>query len=226
MKRFHAGVALLLSLLWEVRWAVGGALPCDSRGSPRGVRHRSRPGAERLAERSCSPHPAGRRAREVVYFAVNACAGAGLAPQAVRGQECGGAAGPGWAGRDPARLRCHGRSPCPGSCCWSRGRLSGVMEQNNAGPVRRGASCWKLPIPNRLADCPGDAKSAPVSTGYTEGASLIFILSGLSWAECPLRGRQRRAASSAHEEPWRHRAAWLNFWESLDGAAFLLRITK
>lgn len=165
MKRFHAGVALLLSLLWEVRWAVGGALPCDSRGSPRGVRHRSRPGAERLAERSCSPHPAGRRAREVVYFAVNACAGAGLAPQAVRGQECGGAAGPGWAGRDPARLRCHGRSPCPGSCCWSRGRLSGVMEQNNAGPVRRGASCWKLPIPNRLADCPGDAKSAPVSTG-------------------------------------------------------------
>lgn len=34
MKRFHPGVALLLSLLWEVRWAVGGALPCGACGSP------------------------------------------------------------------------------------------------------------------------------------------------------------------------------------------------
>lgn len=30
MKRFHPGVALLLSLLWEVRWAVRGALPCPA----------------------------------------------------------------------------------------------------------------------------------------------------------------------------------------------------
>lgn len=34
MKRFHPGVAVLLSLLWEVRWAVGGALPCGACGSP------------------------------------------------------------------------------------------------------------------------------------------------------------------------------------------------
>ncbi|XP_032930778.1 vesicular, overexpressed in cancer, prosurvival protein 1 isoform X1 [Catharus ustulatus] len=33
----------------------------------------------------------------------------------------------GRAGRDPARLRCHEHSPCPGSCCWSRGRLFAVL---------------------------------------------------------------------------------------------------
>lgn len=32
MKRFHPGVALLLSLLWEVSWAGRGALPCGSPG--------------------------------------------------------------------------------------------------------------------------------------------------------------------------------------------------
>lgn len=33
----------------------------------------------------------------MIYLGVNAFSGTGLAPQAVRGQECGGAAGPGWA---------------------------------------------------------------------------------------------------------------------------------
>lgn len=52
-----------------------------------------------------------------------------------------------------------------------------------------------------------------------EGAPFIFILSALSWRKRQLRGSG--AVASAQEEPWRHRAAWLNFSESLGSAVFV-----
>lgn len=139
---------------------------------PAGVRHRSRPGTARRVEGSCSRHPAGGRVREVIYFGVNVFAGTGLAPHAVHGQECGGAAGPGWARPGAAAgavvTGVRGRRARRVSEVLrleQRKIVRGVMEQGSTAPVRRGTSCWKLPVPSRLADCPGDTKPAPVSKG-------------------------------------------------------------
>lgn len=105
-------------------------------------------------------------------FWVNVFAGTALAPRAVRGQECGGAAGPGWASPGAAAgavvtgVR-GGRARRVSAVLLLEQRkiIRGVMEQSNTGPIRRGTSCWKLPIPSRVADCPGDVKPAPVSKG-------------------------------------------------------------
>ncbi|XP_071285869.1 WW domain binding protein VOPP1 isoform X1 [Agelaius tricolor] len=110
----------------------------------------------------------------------------GSAPQAVRGQECWGAAGPGWvrpgAGAGAVLTGVRGGRARRGSgvsLLEHRRIIRGVMEQSNTGPVPRDTNCCELPIPSRLTDCPGDAKpctEAKKHCWYFEGLYPTYYI--------------------------------------------------
>lgn len=170
MSRFQPGVALLLSLLWEVRWAgragVGsGALPaCRAAGSPGFTPQGSgasclRPGLG--AARPAKGKPAARtQPRGCVQnavlecsFWVNVLARTGSAPRAAGRCAVRSAWGRrGRAGPNPALLPSEAAATAASSHlpCFLFNGLSreqkekmtcGVLEPSNTGPVDRGTSC-------------------------------------------------------------------------------------
>lgn len=165
--------AALAAVGGEVGREGSAALPCPAApaaapGSPAGFRPRSRPGAARLARGAAARTGRG-RARVVIYFGVNVFAyGLGSTGGARSGVR--GSCGPGWARPGAAAgavltgVRGGRARRGSGISLLEHGSIiRGVMEQSNTGPVRRDTSCWELPIPSRLTDCPGVAK--PVSKG-------------------------------------------------------------